>query len=297
MKKLLFIGTGVIILGILIVGGYSFYLYSSISDTASSVHENIVRESTQREASAKLETGDPLSFLFLGIDNEDSDAGRSDTMIVMTVNPHDDLMKMVSIPRDVRTEIVGRDIKDKINHAYSFGGAQMAMDTVETFLDIPINFVLSINLEDFEDIVDAVDGVTIDNTFAFEQNGIECPEGELDLNGEEALAYVRMRKEDPEGDLGRNERQHQIIDAVMEEGINLSSIINFLNILEDNVRTNMTFDDMIDLQEDYRSTRRNVEALSMTGEGITIDGIYYMEIPEEIRSEVSQTLREHLELN
>ncbi|MFB4163874.1 LCP family protein [Alteribacillus sp. JSM 102045] len=300
MKKLLIIIGGMIGFLVLAVGGYAYYLYSSISDTASTMHENIVRESNHREAAASPEKDDPISFLLLGIDNEDTESGRSDTMIVLTVNPNKESIKMVSIPRDTRTEIIGRGREDKINHAYAFGGAQMAIDTVENFLNIPIDYIVSINLDGFEDIVDTVDGVTVNNNLAFEHKGFDFPEGELHLSGEEALAYVRMRKEDPEGDLGRNERQRDVVDAIIHEGANLSSIIkagDFLSILGENVRTNMTFDEMKDFQDDYRSSRHNIETLEMSGDGTTIDGIYYMNIHEEVRNHVSETLRKHLELD
>lgn len=68
---------------------------------------------------------------------------------------------MLSIPRDTRTEIVGKGKDDKINHAYAFGGVPMLIATVENFLDIPIDYYLQINMESFRDIVDAVgDAVT-----------------------------------------------------------------------------------------------------------------------------------------
>ena len=79
---------------------------------------------------------EPFSVLLLGVDERENDSGRSDTMIVMTVNPEKKTMKMLSIPRDTRTEIVGYNSVDKINHAYAFGGVPMAKATVEKFLDV-----------------------------------------------------------------------------------------------------------------------------------------------------------------
>lgn len=79
------------------------------------------------------EKKEPFSVLMLGVDERENDSGRSDTMIVITVNPEKQTMKMLSIPRDTRTEIIGHDSVDKINHAYAFGGVPMAMDTVENF--------------------------------------------------------------------------------------------------------------------------------------------------------------------
>ncbi len=176
MKKLLIVLFSLAGAVILAIGGYALYLYLSISNTADSMHEPLIRESDNLR-DVDFSTQEPLSFLILGIDAEESTRGRSDTMIVLTVNPEDESMKMVSIPRDTRTEMVGRGNEDKINHAFAFGGPEMAMDTVENFLDIPIDYYVSINMDGFKDIVDAVDGVTVDNAFAFEQSGYDFSEG------------------------------------------------------------------------------------------------------------------------
>ena len=68
---------------------------------------------------------------------------------------------MLSLPRDTRTEIVGHGKTEKINHAYAYGGIPMAINTVESYLDIPIDYYVKMNMEGFQEIVDAVGGVTV----------------------------------------------------------------------------------------------------------------------------------------
>ncbi|WP_100400342.1 LCP family glycopolymer transferase [Bacillus sp. FJAT-44742] len=299
MKKLLIVLFSLAGAVILAIGGYALYLYLSISNTADSMHEPLIRESDNlREVD--FSSQEPLSFLILGIDAEESTRGRSDTMIVLTVNPEDESMKMVSIPRDTRTEMVGRGNEDKINHAFAFGGPEMAMDTVENFLDIPIDYYVSINMDGFKDIVDAVDGVTVDNAFAFEQSGYDFSEGEINLDGDEALAYVRMRKNDPNGDFGRNTRQRQLVDAVIHEGAQISSVTkagSILDALGNNVRTNLTFEEMRDLQSNYRQARHDLEEFEISGNGTRINGVYYLEVPEEERQRISGELKDHLNVD
>ncbi|WP_120191847.1 LCP family protein [Sinobaca qinghaiensis] len=298
-------------------GGYALYLYDQLSQTADDIHEPIARESELREPSNTEEnssSGDnaeststeedeenpqPLSFLIMGVDDEESTSGRSDTMILLTVNPGKESIKMVSIPRDTLTEISGRGTEDKINHAYAFGGAEMAMDSVEGLLDVPVDHFATVNMQSFEDIVDTLGGVTVQNNLSFEDNGHSYPEGEISLDGEEALSFVRMRYEDPQGDLGRTERQRQVLDAVIQEGASISSITriqDYLTIVEDNVRTSLTFADMRELQSDYRSARHNIDTLQLEGEGIMQDDIYYLELNEQRKNEVSDQLKEHLEI-
>ncbi|WP_390628435.1 LCP family glycopolymer transferase [Bacillus litorisediminis] len=91
---------------------------------------------------------------------------------------------MLSIPRDTRVEIVGRDMEDKINHAYAYGGVAMSMATVENFLDIPIDYYIEINMEGFKEIVDAVGGVEVHNAFTFSYEGYTFEEGTIQLTGE-----------------------------------------------------------------------------------------------------------------
>lgn len=76
-------------------------------------------------------------------------------------------MKIVSIPRDSYTEIIGKGKKDKINHAYAFGGINMAVKTVENFLNIPVDHYIEVNMEGFRDIVDAVGGIEVNNDMEF----------------------------------------------------------------------------------------------------------------------------------
>ncbi|MCD8501159.1 MAG: LCP family protein [Bacillaceae bacterium] len=286
---------GAILLGI---GGYGLYLYNSVTSTIKDMHEPIDRD-TRRVSEVNLNEKEPLSFLLLGIDAESSDRGRTDTIVVLTVNPRTKSMKMVNIPRDTRTEIIGRGFDDKINHAYAFGGAKMSIETVENFLDIPIDHFVSVNMEGFKDIVDAVGGVTVNNKFSFKQGPFTFDEGPVQLNGDAALAFVRMRKQDNRGDFGRNDRQRQVIDAIIKEGAQFSSITRAQDILQalgTNVKTDLTLDQMVKIQSNYKEARHSSETLEISGSGQTIDKIWYFIVPEEERLRISNELKEHLEI-
>ncbi|SDI42565.1 LCP family protein [Natribacillus halophilus] len=299
MKKALIILAIVVSALILLVGGYALYLYVSFSSTADDMHTHIERDSSDfRSDDINFAARDPVSFLLLGLDSDRVDLGRADTMIVATVNPGDQSMKMVSIPRDTNTELVGRGWNDKINHAYYYGGEEMAIDTVEHFLDIPIDYIVTIDMDGFEEMVDAVGGITVDNRLDFEYGGFAFEQGELELSGEEALAYVRMRQDDPLGDSGRNERQQQVIEGVLREGANLTSVTSVGSILDaigSNIQTNMGFQEMIDMHR-YESSRHDLEQLSLSGEHSQLDGVYYYVVDEVEKERVTNTLREHLEL-
>ncbi|MBE4907213.1 LytR family transcriptional regulator [Bacillus luteolus] len=279
---------------------YAPTVYQTVKKTIIAIHEPIQREvSEKRMQEVVFEEKDPISFLLMGVDEREGDRGRSDSLIVITVNPNSQSLKMVSIPRDTRTEIIGKGFEDKINHAFAFGGIEMVLTTVEHFLDIPIDYFIKVNMESFKDIVDVLGGVTVNNPFAFESDGIAFGEGEIVLDGEQALSFARMRYDDPRGDFGRQDRQKQIIGSIMDKGAGISSIVHFKEILQtigNNVTTNLTFEEMYDIQKNYKKSRHNLETLALAGEGTMINQIYYYIVSEDDKEIVIGTLKEHLEI-
>ena len=291
-------GIGVVVLAILV---YGLMIYMNLTKTAKEIHEPIEREvSEKRNEAVVFKKQEPFSVLVLGVDEREGDAGRSDTMIVMAINPELNSTKMVSIPRDTYTDIIGKNFKDKLNHAYAFGGIEMAMDSVENLLDIPIDYVVQVNMESFKEIVDAVGGIKVNNTLDFKVDDHTFPKGEISLNGQEALDFVRMRYEDPRGDFGRQDRQKQVIQAILREGASLSSLLKYKSIFSaigNNVRTNMTFDEMVDVQANYRDAAKKVDQLYIKeGQGKTINNIWYYIMNDAELENVTWELKEHLEL-
>src|SRR5699024_12248826 len=95
----------------------------------------------------KVKATEPLNILLLGVDARESDKGRSDALIVLSLDPQNDVMRLISIPRDTRTTIVGKGGEDKINHAYAFGGTGMAVATAEDFLGIEVDYYFHLNMK------------------------------------------------------------------------------------------------------------------------------------------------------
>lgn len=293
--------TGIILLLLFIAAGvYSFTVYKSLKNTVVTMHRPIERtQPEKREKPVALEKKEPFSVLMLGVDERDGDKGRSDTIIVLTVNPNNNSVKMLSIPRDTRTEIIGKGKEDKINHAYAFGGVPMSMETVENFLDIPIDYYIQINMEGFEDIVDAVGGVKVQNDLDFTENDFHFAKGEITLNGEQALSFSRMRYNDPRGDFGRQLRQRQIIQAVINEGISVSSLTNFSDIftaLGKNIKTNLTFGQMFDIQQNYKEAGKDIQQMEIQETGTMINKVYYGLVSPEEKLRIQTELKKQLEL-
>lgn len=300
-KKILFWVLG--ILGVIIIGtgAYVYHVYSSVSNTLESVHKPLNRDKSDKRAE-KVEVADkkPLSILLMGVDERGEDKGRSDSLLLFTLNPQKKSMKITSIPRDTYTEIVGKDKKDKINHAYAFGGIDMAVKTVENFLNVPVDHYVEVNMEGFRDIVDAVGGVDVYNELSFNQDGSSFTKGDIHLNGEEALKYSRMRYFDPRGDFGRQMRQRQVIQAVIKKGASVSSLASYgdvLKAIEKNVKTSLTQDQMFDIQKNYKDCMQNSEEIQIPGDGHkAADGIWYYYVPDAAKQDITNKLRTHLEV-
>jgi polyisoprenyl-teichoic acid--peptidoglycan teichoic acid transferase len=296
--KILFVSFLVLLL---IGGGYAYFVYRSLSGAVDTMHSPIERnKSDLRNKELNLNAKQPFSVLLMGVDERKNDKGRSDSLIVLTINPNNKSVKMLSIPRDTRVPIIGKGIEDKINHSYAFGGIEMTMKTVENYLNIPIDYFIQINMDGFKDIVNSVGGVTVENDLDFTYEGTHFAKGTLNLNGAEALKFSRMRYEDPRGDFGRQLRQREIIKAVINEGASVKSLWNYsdiFNALGKNIKTNLTFEEMVDIQKNYKSARHNIEQSTIkNGNGQKINGIYYYVVPENERKKLEMELKNQLEL-
>lgn len=274
----------IVLLLVLGVGAYAFSVYNNAKNTVNERMHDPVETIDTELTKEKLKATEPINVLLLGIDAEGDQKGRSDAIMVMQLDPITDALTIVSIPRDTRTEIVGKGFEDKINHAYAFGGAEMSIATVENFLDIDIDYYVSINMDGLVELVDELGTITISNEVAWTDSKYDFPEGIVEMDGQKTMAYVRMRKKDPMGDFGRTHRQRKVIEGIINEGASVGSVPKFsgmIDILGTNMSTNMDFDDMKKLFSGYKDTRRNVSEYMITGSGQKIDGIYYLIVPDE----------------
>lgn len=239
------------------------------------------------------------SILLLGVDTGDlgrTEHGRSDVMMLLTVNSSTELITVTSIPRDSYVMIPGYYM-DKINHAYAFGGAELSMQTVENWFDINIDNYIVVNMAGLKEIVDAVGGIDVVSPSTFTISGYDFVEGvETNLDGDKALAYSRERYTSG-GDYGRQERQRQIVQSLISKMASFDSILNFQNVfatMSSNIETDLNFLDLVQLFADYRQLATNIEFYQLSGGGTMIDGIYYDVIYDDSFNEVINNLSAQL---
>lgn len=216
--------------------------------------------------------GRTLNVLLMGVDARPGETidgeVRPDSLSVLHLDGETGACRVLSIPRDTRTELPGYGLT-KINHALALGGVPYETLVVEQLLGIEIDHFGLVDFAGIEGLVDAVGGVTVTNERAFEHSGFTFAEGEIELNGEEALAYSRFRY-DEEGDFGRQERQQQVMRALLEQssGMDIArSAPGLLDAVEGHFKSDLSAQEMISMATEYRDdcTPATLETATMEG--------------------------------
>ena len=278
------------------------YIRARLAKVENVIHQEVETVNLREK---EIKDNDSFSVLLLGIDNgaygRGTEVGRSDTMLVVTVNEKLGKTTIVSIPRDSYTEIIGYGTNDKINHAYAFGQEKMSINSVQNMLNLPIDYYVTVDMGGLMGLVDAVGGLDITPVLTFTYEGESFTEGEdRHVDGEAALRYARMRYDDPEGDMGRQKRQQYVIQKLLEKLLNITSVTRYeeiLKTLENSVRTNFTLDKLLSIKNNYPKALKNFESDKISGSGTMIGGVYYFVVPEEERLRISNVLRESLDLS
>lgn len=296
----------VVLTTFLIAGGYGAFLYSKAQSVIDDSYKPLDRESDKRDKQVNPNI-DNISVLFVGIDDSEvrsfESASRTDALMLATLNEKNKSIKLLSIPRDSLVYIPSKGYEDKINHAYGKGGITSTIETVETLLDVPVDYYVQMNFEAFIDVVDALDGIDVDVPFELHEKdstdrsgAVYLKQGLQTLDGEEALALARTRKLD--NDIERGKRQQELLKAIMEKATSAKSITKYSDVMEavgDNMQTDLSFNEIKALI-DYATAGSNldIESMSLKGADATIDGIYYYQLDQEALQQTILDLKTHL---
>ncbi|MCT4487499.1 LCP family protein [Levilactobacillus parabrevis] len=265
-----------IVLLVVIVGGiaYGMERYRSVKSTVNSSFK-ASGVTKQRNVSQQIKEKKPISILLLGTDTgalSRTYKGRTDSMMVVTLNPSNNRTTVTSIPRDTAVTVPGFEGRapSKINAAYAWGSSRTTIKTVQKMLNIPIDFYALINMGGMKKVVNEVDGVDVVPTLSFKYEGYNFKKGvKMHMNGAKALAYSRMRYDDPDNDYGRQTRQRSVLMALVRKSGSISTLLNqsFLNSLSSQVQTDLSFDNLTELAKNYRSSDKKVKETHLQGHG------------------------------
>lgn len=291
------------------IGWYVSNAYFKVQETANNIQHKIEGrdKSDLRDKAVSIQDKDAISVALFGVDANAErlsagDKGRSDSIILLSINPKKNKTVMVSIPRDTYSEMVGKGTQEKIAHAYAYGGAKMAVQSVEKLMNVPIDYYATVNMDGMHKLIGEVGGIDVKSNATFNANGYDFVKGQtVHLDGDKALAFIRARKGDGAGgDFGRQERQQIVIQGLANKIVNVQSVTKLDAILKNidgNVVTDMSFDDLKGLGLSYRGALDNVKKYQLTGEGtIMADGLWYFLPNEDQKLEVRNLYVENLDL-
>ncbi|MFP7169911.1 LCP family protein [Terribacillus sp. 7520-G] len=301
-----------LLIPILILGAggaaYAAHLWTSAANAIQNAHVDDARDKSALRDAAVDPVEDNVSILFMGVDDSDTrdeSNSRSDAMILATFNKEEHSVDLLSIPRDSYVYVPEVNRKTKITHAHAYGGAQASVETVENFLNVPVDYYAEINFNAFMDIINTLGGIEVDVPYElYEQNSkdqkdaIHLEAGLQELNGEEALALARTRHYD--NDIERGKRQQEIIKAMITKASSAGSVFKYDDLIQDvgdNLSTSLTFDQIKSFISYGTSNDLTINTLNLDGTGGKLsDGIWYYQVDPTSLADVQKQLREHLGL-
>lgn len=241
----------------------------------------IVGSDEDTESSGSLDKDGPVNILLIGTDQRKDEPARSDTMILATLYPKDKDARLLSIPRDTKVRIPGKGTT-KMSHAFAYGGGELAVETVEDLLGIPIDYRIETNFRGFKNIIDILGGVTlnVERRMYKPLEDIDLQKGVQTLDGYDSLAYVRWR-DDNLADIGRIQRQEKFLKVLAGEAVSISTvwkIPDLIKELRENIRTDLGTKEILYLGSKYATMDSdNMDTGFLPGEPIYENGVSYWE--------------------
>ncbi|HEL1546497.1 TPA: LCP family protein [Streptococcus suis] len=316
------IGKKIFLMSLAIVGltlGAGLIYGASLLNFSTDAISKTFKQLNGEEEITPIDATEPLTILLMGVDMDqatrggDWEGGRSDSMILVTVNPKTKETNMMSLTRDIMVEIAEANgdssgTVEKLNHSYSYGQAPMAIATIEKMMDINIDRYIEINMDGLVELVDAVGGIEVNNTLGFPisisehepaYTSIVQPGKQL-VNGDQALVYARMRYDDPEGDIGRQRRQREVIMAIIKKLLQLDGLTQYKKILtaiSNNMRTNIEISPAtIPSLLGYKDSVSKLNSYQLRGVDQMVDEIYYQLPTSEHLLEMQNILKKSIGL-
>lgn len=228
---------------------------------------------------------DKATVMIMGVDEREDDVGRSDTLMIATLDPEKNQAAILSVPRDTRVKIRGYGF-DKINAAYAYGGRKLTQETIENLLNTHIDHYIKINIHGFTKIIDALGGIDIDvekrmyYEDPWDDDGglyIDLQPGMQHMDGKTAITYVRYR--DEEGDIGRIKRQQNFMKAVMDKLVSptiIPKLPSIVSAVSESIETDMSVSEILSFLGTLQEAKENgLKSDMVPGKPVYIDGISY----------------------
>ena len=294
-------------------GSYATLLESVDSNYASNLKTIYTYKIKKKNSNSANQVDSKVFNIYIsGIDTYGpiSTVSRSDVNIIMTVNMNTHKILLTTTPRDAYVKIPGggADQYDKLTHAGIYG-VETSEQTLEDLYGIKIDYYARINFTSFLKLIDQLGGVTVHNDQAFTQGKFDFPVGDIQMNSEQALGFVRERYNLDGGDNDRGKNQEKVISAILNKLASLKSVSNFTSIvnnLQDSVQTNMSLNTINALANTQleSGSKFTVTSQAVTGTGSTgqltsyampNSSLYMMKLDNSSVESASQAIKKLME--
>lgn len=263
----------IIVIGLFVCG----MIYKNLRDTTQNMYTPVAKQTKSnrgRNFDNLLAQKKPINILLLGTDTGAMGRhwkGRTDTIMMMAINPEKDSTTIVSIPRDSNAIFPNfpQYGVTKINSAYTLGGVSETIKTLDKYYSVPIDGYIMINMGGLKKAIDQVGGIEVTSPLTFDNMGYHFVKGQTyHMNGKKALAFAQLRHGDPRQDYGRQDRDRRIIMALLKKSVSPTTLLNtdFLNSISDEMQTDLTMNQMYKIGMDYRKATTNVTQDHAQGE-------------------------------
>ena len=246
---------------------------SEYPDYGSKIKKIYTKEFSKTVARPKQSNGNSFNIYISGIDTYGpiNSVSRSDVNIILTVNRDSKKILLTNTPRDSYVSIAdgGGNQKDKLTHAGIYG-IDASIHTLENLYDININYYARLNFTSFLKIIDTLGGVDIYNDQEFSAGSNHFPIGNIHLDANQALAFVRERYSLSDGDRDRGRNQQKVIVGILKKLTSVESLANYkdiINKLQDSLQTNMPMNDMISMINAHLESRGSYQINSQNLKG------------------------------
>jgi len=287
-KKVLIIIATILIFSLSALGTYLLSMVGKLNNVG--LNDSDLGIEKSKNTSSKIK-----NIVLFGIDQTEGDIGRSDAIIVATVDSLHKKLKLTSISRDSYVNIEGHGY-DKLNHAYAYGQEELAIKTINQTFGLDITDYAKVNFNNLKDIIDTLGGIdiTVEDSELGDLNGVISTSGRQHVNGTQALAYSRIRKNSG-GDDSRTERQRMLLTEIFNKvsTVGILKLPSMVNDILPHVQTSLSTSEVLSLgTKILTSGMTDIEQLRFPlaehSKGDKIDGIYYTTFDEEITKEQIQ---------
>ncbi|RZM13080.1 LytR family transcriptional regulator [Lactobacillus delbrueckii] len=287
------------------IGGFALYEYNTVKNAADTAYRSGgLGDAENGSKNSVISNSKPIAILLMGTDTGAlgrTYKGRTDSIMVAVLNPKTKKTTLVSFERDQQVNLPDypENSPSKLNAAYAYGNAKELAKVLKKYYNIPINAYVLINMGGLKTIVNKVGGVDIAPILSFSYEGYTFTKGKTThMDGAKALAYSRMRYDDPEGDYGRQKRQRQVLSALLKKAESATTLLNssFISSLSKQVQTDLTFSDMTSMAKSYLAATKDLKTDYTHGTGYMQDGVSYQKISVSERQRISDLIRKTLGL-